>query len=240
MDDLSGAVVQMAVSDSPDYVRDIGGFAHSALGKEAGGDSFVIDLLDFGDHVGADNAGLDLEHLDAFGREPLGVNQPRHTDTRFRDAIFGAIDRGGKRGDGGDEDDAAPPLLGTILFQHPVGGKLGEEMRALQVGVDQFVKALFGRLEHVTTLTGCNAGVVDEKIETFGKCGAGEGDESGAIGGSAYIATEDLASRFGPKALGLLAASEVGGDDFVIAGELTRDPTPDAAAGSRYKCVHLR
>lgn len=96
MDDLAGAVVEVAIGDGPDDVGDVGGLAHAALGEEAAGDFFVVDLFHFGDHVGADDAGLDFENLNAFRGQTLGVDEAGHADACFGDAVFGAVDGGGE------------------------------------------------------------------------------------------------------------------------------------------------
>src|SRR5687768_13552968 len=47
--DLAGRVIQQAVGNGPDGFRDVAAFAHAALGEQAAGDLFLVDLFDFGD-----------------------------------------------------------------------------------------------------------------------------------------------------------------------------------------------
>ena len=88
-------------------------------------------------------------------------------------------------------------------------------MRPFQVGIDEFVEALFGGLKNVETLTGRDAGVVHEEVEALREDTAGKADERGAVGRAADVAAEDLTAGFGFQALRLFQASQVGSDDFV-------------------------
>ena len=60
-----------------------------------------------------------------------------------------------------DEDDAAVALL-----RHPARGLLSQEVRALEVGGDEFVEALFGGIQKVTAFARRHAGVIHQKVET--------------------------------------------------------------------------
>ena len=64
---LPHAIVEMTVGDGADGSSDVVCLTHAALRQQAGGDLFFIDRLYIGDPVGADDAGLDLKHEDAFG-----------------------------------------------------------------------------------------------------------------------------------------------------------------------------
>jgi hypothetical protein len=170
-------------------------------------DLLLVDLLDLGDHVGADDAGADLEDLHVFGGQALRVERHRHAEAGLRHAVLRAVHRRRVAADGGDEDDAAAALL-----DHPVGRFLREEVRALEVGGEQFVEALLGGFEHVAALAGRDAGVVDEQVEPP-EARAGVFDDRIAVRGRADVALEDLRAAFGGERLGGVAAAAIGGDD---------------------------
>ena len=64
---LPHAIVEMTIGDGADGFGDVVYLTHATLRQKAGSNSLFIDRLDFGDPVGADDAGLDLKHEDAFG-----------------------------------------------------------------------------------------------------------------------------------------------------------------------------
>jgi hypothetical protein len=66
------------------------------LGEKPPGDFFVVYLFDLGDHVRADDAGLDFENLNALVGQPLRENHAGHAFTRLRDAVFRPVDRSRK------------------------------------------------------------------------------------------------------------------------------------------------
>src|SRR5579885_2346456 len=104
----------MAVGYGADDSGDVFGRPHPALRQQARGDALFVDLFDFGDHVRAYDARLDLENKDAFWGEALGIDHARHAETRLRDAVFRTIYGCREGGDGRNKYDTA-----RSPFQHP-------------------------------------------------------------------------------------------------------------------------
>ena len=206
---LAGAVVEEAVGDGADGFSDVGGLSHAALREEAIRYLFVINRFDFGDHVGADDAGLDLEDEDLVWGEAGGEGLSGHGEAGFRDAVVGTVDAAGEGRDGGDEDDTA-----LLLFKHELGYGLGKEVGAFEIGGDEFVEAIGGGIEDVVTLAGSDAGVIDEEIDApeFFDC---EAEEGGAVLWGGNIALDDFGTGFGLEGLRGFVVAAVGGDYFV-------------------------
>src|SRR6478672_11797278 len=70
--------------------------------------------------------------------------------------------------------------FGKIL-NHPPGNSLCKKIRAFQVYVDQPVKALFSRVEQVSSHLRANAGIVDEQVKA-GELVSGKPEERRAVG----------------------------------------------------------
>src|SRR5450759_4119952 len=80
VEDLAGGVIQQSVGDGADGFGDIAALAHAALREQAGGDLLVVRLFYLSDHVGADDAGADLEDLDAHLRQALRIERHGHAE----------------------------------------------------------------------------------------------------------------------------------------------------------------
>src|SRR5256885_4564069 len=93
VDHLPGAIIEMPVRNGAHDTRDIGRLTHSALRRETARNPVLINLFDFRDHVGADNAGLDFENLNPGGGEALRIYEARHALAGLRDAVFRPIYR---------------------------------------------------------------------------------------------------------------------------------------------------
>src|SRR5450759_5331256 len=118
VEDLAGGVIQQPVGDGADGFGDVARFAHAALREQAGGDLLVVRLFHLGDHVGADDAGADLEDLDAHLRQALRIERHGHAEGGLGDAILAAVHAGGVGGNRSDEGDPALAGFGPVSYTH--------------------------------------------------------------------------------------------------------------------------
>lgn len=165
VDDLAGAVVELALGDGYDGLGDVLGGAPAARGEEAIDDEFVVFFFHGGGHVGGDDARADLEHADAVFGQPVGEQGGHHAQAGFADAVFAADRRTGEGGNRADIDDAAAAVrMFGLLADHPAGDLLGEKVGALEVDLHHPLETLFGGFQEIDAVQGGDAGVVDQEI----------------------------------------------------------------------------
>jgi len=117
------------------------------------------------------------------------------------------------------------------MGEHQICDCLGEEVRAFEVGVDKLVEALAGGGEDVVALAGGDCGIVDEEVDAA-EFLFGELNQSFAVSGGADIALDDFGAGSGTEAFCGFTIASVGGDDLMGFGELLRDSTANAPAGT--------
>src|SRR5688500_14972279 len=104
-------------------------------------------------------------------------------------------------------------------------------MRSFQVGGDQFIEALFGRLEYIESLARRHARIVYQQVQTS-EFVAGELEQLLPVLTGRHVALENLAARLGPQFFGRVAPPTVGADHRMGGGKPFSDTAANPAAGS--------
>ena len=111
----------------------------------------------------------------------------------------------------GDRVDDALVGFGGGALDHQPRALLRQKIRALQVGADQFVEALFGGFEEVAALARSDTSIVDEKVEAL-EVLAGEAHQGIPVVVESDVALDDFAAGLIAQALSGVAAAAVSGD----------------------------
>ena len=120
--------------------------APASEGGEPLADETMVAVAYSGRHIRLDNPWADLEDGNAIRGQSLGEEWSEHAEAGLAQAVVAAIDRSGVSTDRGDGNDLGFPMIGmhSGLFDHPSGGKLGEEERAFEVYREESIEACFG------------------------------------------------------------------------------------------------
>ena len=243
VDDIASAEGEVSAADSFGGEADIFGFSPAFLWDEAFADQFVVLILHAGRHIGRHDAGAKFDDLNAVGGESGGPELGGHGEAGLGDTVFATVDGGGVGGDRGDEDQLiATREKGFSGVSQPVtGGKLTEEVGALEVDVDDFIENVFFGVREVGSFAGGDARVVDQGIEAT-EAFENSLHQAGAIFGGAELGRDGqklLVFAFGDGLAsgdGFLGGLAVGGvvDGEVIAfgGQAERDAPAETSAGS--------
>jgi hypothetical protein len=252
VDDIAGAEGEVSPADGFGSEADIFGFSPAFLWDEAFADQFVVFILHAGGHIGRHHAGAKFDNLNAVGGESGCPELGGHGESGFGDTIFSTVDRGGVGGDRGDEDQLiATREKGFPGVSQPVtGGKLTEEVGALEVDVDDFIENFFFGVREVGSFTGGDARVVDQGIEAT-EAFENSFHQAGTIFGGAELGRDGqklLVFAFGDGLAsgdGFLGGLAVGGvvDSEVVTfgGKAERDATAEPTARSgdeNYRSRH--
>jgi hypothetical protein len=82
VDHLAGGVIQQAVGDGAHRARHIGALAHARLRQQPAAMRSLYAFSTAG-HIRANNAGANLENLNAVRGQPLRVERGRHAEARL-------------------------------------------------------------------------------------------------------------------------------------------------------------
>ena len=122
---------------------------------------------------------------------------------------------------------------------HPPRRQLRQKMRSLQIGGNQFVEALFRRVQNVAPFPRSNPRIIYQQIEAVRKNPARERDQRSPVLRLRNIAPENLAARFRPQRLRFFQAAEVSRNHPVRLRKLERNAASYAPAGAGNDSVQV-
>ena len=243
VDDVACAEGEVSPADGFGGETDIFGFTPAFLRDEAFADQFIVLVLHAGRHIGRHHAGPKFDDLNAVGGESGGPELGSHGESGLGDTIFATVNGGGVGGDRGDEDQfIATGEKGFSVVGQPVAGrKLAEEVGALEVDVDDFVKNLFFSVGEVGSFAGGDTRVVDQGIQTT-EALENPLHQAGAIFGGGELGGNGqklLLFGFGDGLAGsdrlfggLTVRCVVDREVIALGGETEGDATAESSAGS--------
>src|ERR1035437_4939615 len=165
VDDFAGSEGQHALGYGGDGFADILRRAPTLDRRQTLVDQLVILRSHGTGHVGPYQAGSDFIDANAMLGQARRVKGREHRQSGLGDAVIPAIHRSGISADGRDGDDLGRAATRLVLFDHPSGRKLSQEVRTFDVDSNQAVEALLARLEYIGADLRRDSGVVHEQIQ---------------------------------------------------------------------------